>query len=749
MVQAFLIVLGSNIIGISILPNRFFKSFVVFGFGISSWICLGASMSNFTGAPLGKTMKYVLILSILVVLIKFCISNTFRSRMFPYVISKLSILLGVTLVFSYIVTQFKFDFAVRNFDAYYAAQDGAYLSGHAAFERTSAFHGLLPLTWSASTNDRYGVSYLLAFLKYVNLGSTWANAQYVMLVCLICLVFLIYEISKLLFSNELLIRYFALLLTIFSAALLVPVINFMFGQVLGLCVVFTSILLIGSQNKDSLPWGAICFSSTLIVIYPAMIFPMVLFWAVLVFLLQYKKSLVQTLLIGVRMAFAFVFLSLILFGFHFSVLWDRIWVWVAGNLNLDNGSTDNTLAGINFYGQYGSKIGLPLFFGLLRYPFTSNLNLFQIMFLLLVTAFAVVLIYFSINSSTNLDFKRILIAFCVSWVGFGFGAYLFGKSYIFAKFSTWTLPVLTLIIISGIMPAYRILTKRFFGLVKFFFIFFVVSLLGLTATTSLSYFKDLARWNSFPNTPDPKNYEFFKHYVVAGTDRVLLLAPTAEEATWTAALFESFDPKRLLPLGADKQALGAAFSSNCTLSKSQVEFKSNDFIVQNVSTLDIVPKLNFASAPVRLIGSYSIQSANFLKSGIVLNGDGLMPPTAIANFANVQTLFGSLRWSSGHLCAAIYSNAIENKKLVMNFQPGPDLQKMLPWEIMFNGGAQEIMLFKDRLETSIEVQKGWNLIDFVQPGCSIQPESNASRWNARADDRKLCIAITGLQTLQS
>lgn len=644
---------------------------------------------------------------------------------------------------AYIISRIGFDFASRNFDAYYAIQDGIFLSVHPSYQHLANSHEILPLTWSASTNDRYGVSYLIALLRYLHVGNPWSNAQYIMIFTLIVLILIIYSFLKKIFSLNGREKIIIFIVVSFSPAILIPLQYFMFGQVLGLAVAILAIAILNYQNVDKKASRYSLFiSSTLLIIYPAMVFPVGLFWCI--YLLQENGTSIIRRIFRVILTFGVAALiALVEFGFHFSILWKRIWTWIAGSL-LSNSTTDNLQFQIKLFGQYSSKIGIPLYTGILRYPYTLAQSNKTVFVFLLISVSIFVNALFLIRKISERNSKSILVAFVFSWLLMAFIAYVTTNSYVFVKFSTWTMPIVLGTACLALLRNKILYTTKLKSL-----IIKIVSLasavaIAMSLITSISYALTLKTWDSFPQVPKPNLYSSFNHLQIQGTQKIGVVSPTAEEAMWTAGLFGSVTQSRFLSLGVTNQALGAGLDRNCAYNDAEKAYDSLGYIVTNDQQWDIVPPLTFNKPPQFKIANYSVSLASNLKSALIINGGGLFPPSKIGFYDGHSIPSGALRWSSGEVCLAVFSSLATEKDIKMNFAPGPDLSSGMMWKLNVNGIMKNEPFTPGILTHKAQLNAGWNLIQIVQPGCYVDGKSRSGRWTSRVDDRKLCFAGTAI-----
>lgn len=715
---------------------------ITIAYGLVSLISLGAMFSSFSGLSVGICFSIVLGSSLAILIFRAVSNSLYRSTIFRSIKYFYAPFLIFGTFLSFIVSRTGLDFASRNFDAYYGIQDGIYLSGHASYNLLASSKEILPLTWSASTNDRYGVSYLIAFLQHLGIGNPWLNAQYVMLFNIILLIVLIIALLNRIFLLNRYEKILVFTVISFSPAILIPIEYFMFGQVLGLVasVLVLSILTYWSLDTRALIY-ALLYSVALLVIYPAMFFPLSLFW--IMFALLQRNISIKRRIYGILVfSSATVLLAIIQFGFRASVLWARVWSWISGSLLSQSGINDLEFP-VKVFGQYSSKIGIPLFVGLVRYPYTFVNSQMSVMIFLVLSIAIFISAFLLIHGIMDKFTRSILVSFVLSWLSMAFVAYIKGNSYVFLKFSTWTMPVILGLSCLAVMRNGSLFAAKLRFMAKPLSIAGVISL-SLSLITASSYASTLRTWDSFPQVPKPPVYKLLQDFKIQGQGRIAVVAPSAEEATWTAAQFESISQKRFLSLGVINQALGAGLGSDCTFNQAQRDFGTVDYLLTNLAQWDVVPPLIFSGTPEFNVGGLSFSRAMNLKSGIVINSGGLFPPSKINSYDGKSIPSGALRWSKGEVCLAIFSDVTKYTDLKVNFFSGPDLPNKVPWEITVNGITRKESYIPEILTHRVQLSSGWNLVQIVQPGCRNVHGWHIGRWTDRADDRQLCFAVTSV-----
>jgi hypothetical protein len=723
--------------GCALAPKYVIDKNLHYGVGISILFGFGAMLSNFTGAAAGVSFVYVIAISSITMMVRMKIDTHFRDLVWGWFKERFLTLMGVSLFLSFIIDLQNIDFGTRNFDAYYATQDGLFLANHASNQSNPNASELLPLDWSASTHDRYGVSYLIALLNVLRIGNSWSNAQFVMLFCTIALIVTLFAFLKAVLNLAKDERYFVYTLVSISPAILVSIQYFMFGQMLGLTIAITFMSLVYYQEASK---PRILFTlfvaSTLMVIYPAMIFPVAIFW--LAFIVYSNRSSAQTLVRLIPYSVLSVLLYiLLLFGFNLSILGKRIWIWLAGSL-LGSANVDETLQfQTQVFGQFASKIGLPLYLGILRYPFVYPVGALELALLVILSLSFVSLFILSVLKLKDETARHVLLAFTSSWILMALAAYLKGSAYLFLKFSTWTMPIILGVVATVI---YRYAKGLNFSKLKTANAIVLLSTISIiiSFTVSSDYIKNLKTWNSFPQVPAPKDYEKYNNFKIAGKGRIAVVSPTAEEAAWSVGVLSSVDQSRFSSLGATRQALGEGLARECQLNFAQLNWKKFGYLLENKRKIDVVEAFDIATT--FSVGDYKVSEAQKLTSGIVLNGGGLFPPTIMTSYNGRKLPMKSFRWSSGQVCLGIFSKEPTKIQLDIEFEFGPDLIKEQPWQIKVNGTRDVSVMASHKIRKDLYLKKGWNSIQVSQNGCG-RKVSSKGFWEARADDRQLCFAV--------
>jgi hypothetical protein len=737
------LVVVTTICGLSFTPKFLLKSGpAISGIGLALLISFGSLISMFVRLSVGLALSIVIVLSTTSLGYRLIKDFNFRISVVNFCKTYLPLFAIGNFLTSFLISKLNFDFAVRNFDAYYAVQDGIFLSDHPAYAHIAGAQEVLPLNWSASTNDRYGISFLIGVLRYLHVGNPWGNAQYVMVFTLILLVALSSSLIKRFFSLTNAQSFTVFLIIGISPAILIPLEYFMFGQVLGLVVIFCSLITLTYREVNRFALIiALGLGSTTIVIYPAMFFPASLF-CVMYILFDNEISILKRFRKALIVGLAALALIIVQFGFHFGILAQRIWAWIGGTLFSHQVKLDSFQFVAKVFGQFSSKIGLPLFLGILRYPFIPTLNNISMIFLNLLSLFGLFIFFAFIFAYPKGYQTRILKAFVFSWLLMAFVALVKGNSYVLAKFSTWTMPIIlgvfSYILLKNLHSgSWRSLTVKQVGSTLLAFIIVMMSL-----ASGINYAKNLKSWNSFSQVPTPVQYSSLHHVSLPGESKVAVDSPTAEESIWTAAQYSSIAPNRFRSLAATSQALGSGLSSDCKLNSIQQNFEQLGFVIVSRRIVDVTPPLVFSGSPISRSTDFSIFRADNLVSGFVLNSGGLFPPSRMSNFEGKRLDTGAIRWSSGEVCVAEYLNIAKTRSFSMSFYSGPDLSNPVDWQIAVNGISSRARYSEGELKFKIDLHPGWNLIQVKEPSCYSSRVQYQSRWNARADDRNLCFAVT-------
>lgn len=727
--------------GSAFLPNNLIKNGPTLAFGIPVLIAFGSVFSIIFGINVGSAMLFGLFISIALFLLRFLLDDLFKVYTKNiFLIQYLPLLLFGSFLVTVLKT-FDIEFASRNFDASYAIQDSIFLSKNAANVTSANSSELLPLNWSASSNDRYGVSFLLSMIQKLGITNIWWSAKYVMVFLSLLLLVTILILLKSMFSATKIELIVTGIIFLVMPSVLLPLQYFMFGQVLGLILSFCIIVILIQSNRARFGiYLATFILAVLFTSYPAMAFPMALFLVVYVWLydIHEQKTLVrvsQTL----RLVFLSFFLLTGLYGFRFQLVFERIWIWISGVLFPSRVTDDLSPLQVNIFGQYISKIGIPLFTGVIKYPNINSHNLAELIFILIVSACFLIVFFFSHLYTSSQKASIALKSFYFSWILMAFVAYIKGSPYLFFKFSTWTMPLVV-----GINSIFltRVVTQNRLEFSPRFKKFVLVSSttgLLLSSLVGTQHLAQIKEWNSFSQIAKTQSFAKLDSLKLDKGRQVYLSTPTAEESVWLAGLMGKLDQNRIKMLGPTLQALGGALSKKCSPGGAQRTFDQSGYVLQDLESVDVVQPLVFSSAPNFSLGSISINSARNTKSGLILNSGGVYPPEIFQSGEN--GLHSAIRWSTGQVCFSLYASNTNYQRVTLDFEKGPDFGADYPWLVLRDKQNILYNLDKNVINFSISPKLGWNTIQVKQPGCYLAKTNSLKRWTLRADDRGLCFKV--------
>jgi hypothetical protein len=470
---------------------------------------------------------------------------------------------------------------------------------------------------------------------------------------------------------------------------------------------------------------------------------MALFW-IAFFVSNLKMPILTRLSNLVRVAFVVIGAFLLLFGFHLRVLLERIWVWIIGNISHPQNSTDVFHFHVKTFGQFSSKIGIPLFFGLIKYPYTGNFGTIHFLVWLFLSASFVFLVYKGFLAIPYGGFRNSVLIFVLSFGTISLVSYVIGNSYLVLKFSTWSMPLISLIALQGIISLLIRYSGKFYDVRNLLVSLIALALLFVSFSSASQYLLNMKKWDSFTNVPNPSSYGKIMSFKKSDLNHLFLIMPTAEDAIWTAGLFSNLDQNRILSIGPTKQALAEGFSSVCDMNRSVVIGSKGDYIGINLNTIDVVHPVTFNSNPILVTNNLALYNVENLNEGLVLTGDGLYPPSYLKKLGNHVLSNGVMRWSSGQVCTSVFSNKAKKITVRLNFANGPDSGSLHSWQAILNGTKQIVTTESDSVTVSVSVLKGWNKLQLKDSSCYFNNYSFSSRWSNRADDRKLCFAVTNL-----
>jgi hypothetical protein len=309
---------------------------------------------------------------------------------------------------------------------------------------------------------------------------------------------------------------------------------------------------------------------TLFIAYPAMAFPLVLLVLLFIFLfngraISFKSRLLLTLqLISLSSLFL-----VILYGFRINIVIERIWIWISGVLFPQQAGADSSPLQISIFGQYISEIGIPLFTGILKYPNFISFNHVQIAVFGLLS-FCVFFMFLSTQKLVDeAESKLVLKSYIFSWGLMAAVAYLKGSSYLFYKFGTWIMPLVTTFVVVYLV---RLLSRKT-EVPRLPFqksLSFITTLaLIFISVAGVQHISQVERWNSFSQIAKTADFTKLNSLKLSGTNTIYLSTPSAEESVWLSGLLGSINQNRFVGLGPTKQALGGALAGVCKPTKVQ------------------------------------------------------------------------------------------------------------------------------------------------------------------------------------
>jgi len=643
------------------------------------------------------------------------------------------------------------DIASRNFDAYYATQDGIFLSDNSVLKSTSKVTELLPLTWGADSSDRYGISFFTSLIQFTTNQNPWLAAKfiYIAIATISIFAFRALILSFLPTSQTKLANLLSIVFTI-SPFFILQSMYFMYGQTIALVFFPLFLLLLRDfQSRRNQIWLAIIVVTSF-VSYPAisLILGLILFVLLITKLFE-KENESKNSRNFMAIVFTMFAAVVLAFGFNFTVILDRVWTWVGGHLgltkNLEN--TSNSIQ-IELFSQFDSILGVPLYLGLIPHPFNKNWNLVAgVVILFILSWFFIHCIKYFYKSIVPDDFKRsFVIIFCVcSFVPLV--SFIQGAGYIVFKTSTWFGPYLLTIFILVFLHKFRDASIFSLDLLKKSnrktFIYFVSSLVivAMVFNTSFQYSKIFSTWNSFGQIPNSMNSSQLSSIQNIGSGKVAIISPTAEESAWLSGMLIPSLTSQTLSLGQNEQALTEGLKTSCSLNKVQKNFSQVTSVLYSDRTLDVVPPIQFTRQPTRF-GDWEMSDTDDLEFAVVVNS-GAFPPTLSTNHPLPLQNQVAMRWSGGSMCLGVFS-ASDNVRGVsipvyLLNSAGVENEN---WKITLNGKKLVFKTQSDTLIFKLDLKKGWNSLLLRNLDCPLRVDVNRFRGNA--DDRPLCVMFGGL-----
>jgi len=747
-----ILIFSLALIGVAFSPSKLLGQYFYLPVGIVYFILLTSTISNIFKINAGPSSVLTIFVSVLLIALRTRLKNIERNQILTKVKELLPIVLLVGPVLTFLLKKTNIDFAARNFDAHYAIVDGLFLQNNTASSSAvgSLTNELLPMDWSASTNLRYGMSYLVSFLETIQIGDAWTNAQYIFFALLIVLSLTIYSFARAIFKRSKLISLILCALVAISPLSFLNINYFMFGQTLALPVLILGFLVLGQvatrRSEYLLQVATLMF---FFVAYPAMLFPSLVFYLLILGRALYQSKVrIITLL---KLFGVLVGMSLLVYGFDPSDPISRLLIWVTANLNPQsvNLSADESIP-ITIFSQFTSILGLPLTLGLIPYPFLGRqffvLSLVLNLFVFFVLYQAVKHVYQILRKDNNLI---PFFLFFSSWLlvpAFGF---LGGNSYLYIKVMVWISPLIALVfwdlVMAKVVSIFHLLKQR--GIPQ---IGDSVTLVSLTLISillmqvSLAYGKMFPKWDSFTQRPLPNVYSEFKTSGLEENTKIAINATTAEEALWTAGLFGQTN-KQFYSLGVKTQALGEGLTTRCTMPFTQKNFQEFDYILENTQKQDVgISSQYTVGSKVSNFGDWELLNRSGLEFAIVMNGSGTFPPTILAENASPISGSNVFRWSSGQVCFSIFTNKTLDIQVNIPYSRGPDFNPEGVWKVLVGNRSAALSVTETTLGFGTTLNPGWNLVQVSRSGCNLT--SVESRWTRRADDRLLCFAVGKIAT---
>lgn len=750
-----LLVLTIAVIGIATVPRKLLNTDYVYIHGLLTFIVATSVISSNLRISAGLSSLGVLLASIVLLLYRYYsrVYFYFYLRRFS---SSVIVFLFIALIYELLQNYFKFDLAGRNFDAIYAIQDGAFLENAPTNTSISSVETkeILPLQWSASNADRYGMSLLISFIRFLNIGDGWTNAQSIYFVML-ALTFLTIRgfILEFFRRNKLKSTIYAVLI-MFSPMIVFQHLYFMFGQSIALpTLTFIFFLATCRRIETSQIYWAFVLAA-LFVSYPAALFP-----AIGLFFIQQvvrsKNAFREILTASITGLLFFLILSLS-YGSG-SKSFFRIWNWTVGVLNPNLGNVSESEAfRIPIFSQFSSLMGMPISAGLISYPDLHGFSLWRVILTNLITILYVIFTaYFWLRTNKDVINVKLFSLLLLIPVLFLFYGFVSPKQYVLVKTLIWFSPLFGIVqtvafdhLWSGLRSNQLSLVsvvriRRY--LLNIFMIAVTLIFLFMQTVTSWSYLTSLKSWDSFLQRPQFIDYDDFLRYRESGIKSIAVVSATAEESAWIAGLLDK-SSLSVYSLGIKDQALGEALSRNCSLTFAQKNFQAIDSLLINSRLQDISTIFKFKTEPYDSIRNWRFFRARDLNFAVLVNGSGTFPPTIVASNASPIDGERIFRWSSNQICLGIYSDLEAEVGLNIKITKGPDLPEFKEWQVNSPTAMTKFLSDEDHLHFIFKAHKGWNRLQIKQTGC----DTNVSydRWFARPDDRKLCFAVGKITVFQ-
>jgi hypothetical protein len=747
-----ILIFSFALVGVAFSPSRLLSQFFYLPVGIVYFILFTSSISNIFQLKVGVSATLTILLSVLVIGLRIRLRNIAFLQVLKKGKDLLPTVLLIGPVLGFLLKSTNIDFAARNFDAHYAIVDGLFLFNNSASSSIigSQRDELLPMDWSASTNLRYGMSFVVSFLETIQIGDAWTNAQYVFFALLIILSLTIYSFSRDVLKRSKKVSLILSLLVSLSPISLVNINYFMFGQTLALPVLILGFLVLGRiaiQRSEYILQVAILMF--FFVAYPAMLFPSLVFFFLCLGRAVYQSKIKLTSIS--KLFLVLIVMSLVVYGFEPSAAISRLIIWVMANLDPQsvNLSADESIP-ITIFSQFTSILGFPLTLGLIPYPFLGDQFFF-------VSLLLNVLIFFVVFQSAKHVFQSLrkdenlipIFLFFFAWLLVPVFGFLGGNSYLYIKVMIWISPLVALVfwdLVVGKFVAFVQLLKvravPSIGTSVTLVLLFSISVMMMQ--TSLTYGKMFPKWDSFIQRPMPSVYSEFKNSRFDENTKVAINATTAEEALWTAGLF-GIRNNQFYSLGVKTQALGEGLTTKCSKPFAQKNFREFDFILENTQKQDVGISSQYkAGSRISSIGDWELLNRSGLEFAIVMNGSGTFPPTILAENASPISGSNVFRWSSGQVCFSIFTNKTLDIQVTIPYSRGPDFNPEGVWKVVAGNRSAALSVTETTLGFGTTLNPGWNLVQVSRSDCNLT--SVESRWTRRADDRLLCFAVGKITT---
>lgn len=721
------------------LEDRFF-----FPIGIISLILSTSGLSNFLSLSVTTAGLYACSLFGFILVFRCIRSHEFRDALKNLLLRDVGVITTVYLLLSFIIQKLDFDYASQNFDAYYAIQDGEWLSTKSA-NSTSGFdwkndsQELLPLGWSSSTIDRYGVSYLFAISKVFPQMDTWQGAQFLGLSLYLISFYTLYRLLNVVLVQTMSRRVIkaAVLLAFFSPFAIMQFQYFMFGQLLAIPVLYLLSYKLSQTKSVRFQPLLILIPVFFFIAYPAMFFVSVLAIGIYnLLLIRISNKTFTTFVRENFLLFGLTFLGIMLSsGSVISASFDRFLIWTITNADTSREVSWSTL---KIFSQFSSTLFGPLIMGLIPYPFRAEPGIFLLATLCLISVFMFFSTVKFFSKVTDSNFNKYAVysvhgtLFCLIIF-----AYIADKSYLVMKLTTWFYPLFMVIFL--LMTWQFVISRR--SLVKVRYSLTSVTFLitfSMIASTSVIYLERSTTWTNFPNIVKPSEYEAISALKSEIDNTLLISSPTIEESMWLAGRLGQNVGRNTFGLQEGGQALGVGMNDNCKLPKSLMNYDSKSLILFENYANDVTNGFKFTQAPRKVSDRFVVQSARYLKTAEVLIGSGTFPPINLRK-DKIGLLEGNrfARWSSNQICIGFFSDTTRLKVIEFEYVQGPDLQLKSKWAAFdYLGNELQALEKANTVNVLFQPKVGWNLIQIVQPNCFLRKIPN--RWSNRADDRSLC-----------